>query len=298
MNKFSKVTLALLCTVVLAGCSSNNESKTNAKEQSTSQTAKKSSSQKQSSTSQDKDKESQSSEQSSSQEQSPNTESSATDESQAAANKLSNNELMQQGAISMRQNLGDTALVATLSGKEDSHKKVSVAYSGDLNNYTANYYLENDAKPVNDESLKDKSPYATLTKKTYASTDEAVSQIEYQNDASQGNLPKISLGYGLQATVNSGAGQRYLHWNEGNWSFTMHGSPFAGEDPATAARKAVTLLERYRLPAPSQRGSGRLEASNKAGFLTQSLTWNKDNVVYEFKADNLETLVLVAASLQ
>lgn len=27
MNKFSKVTLALLCTVVLAGCSSNNESK-------------------------------------------------------------------------------------------------------------------------------------------------------------------------------------------------------------------------------------------------------------------------------
>ena len=198
----------------------------------------------------------------------------------------------------MRQNLGDTALVATLSGKEDSQKKVSVSYSGDLNNYTANYYLEKDAKPVNDESLKDSSPYATLTKKTYASTDEAVSQIDYQNDASQGNLPKISLGYGLQATVNSGAGQRYLHWNEGNWSFTMHGSPVANEDPTTAARKAVTLLERYRLPAPSQRGSGRLETSAKAGFLTQSLTWNKDNVVYEFKADDLETLVLVAASLQ
>ena len=108
----------------------------------------------------------------------------------------------------------------------------------------------------------------------------------------------INLGYGLQATVNSGAGQRYLHWNEGNWSFTMHGSPVANEDPTTAARKAVTLLERYRLPAPSQRGSGRLETSAKAGFLTQSLTWNKDNVVYEFKADDLETLVLVAASLQ
>lgn len=294
MNKFSKVTLALLCTVVLAGCSNDNGSKTNAKEQSTSQTAK-SSSQKQSSTSQAK--ESQSSE-SSSQKQSSNTENSATDENQAEANKLSNNELIQQGAISMRQNLGDTALVATLSGKEDSQKKVSVSYSGNLNNYTANYYLEKDAKPVNDESLKDSSPYATLTKKTYASTDEAVSQIDYQNDASQGNLPKINLGYGLQATVNSGAGQRYLHWNEGNWSFTMHGSPVANEDPTTAARKAVTLLERYRLPAPSQRGSGRLETSAKAGFLTQSLTWNKDNVVYEFKADDLETLVLVAASLQ
>ena len=252
MNKFSKVTLALLCTVVLAGCSNDNGSKTNAKEQSTSQTAK-SSSQKQSS-------------ESSSQKQSSNTENSATDENQAEANKLSNNELIQQGAISMRQNLGDTALVATLSGKEDSQKKVSVSYSGDLNNYTANYYLEKDAKPVNDESLKDSSPYATLTKKTYASTDEAVSQIDYQNDASQGNLPKINLGYGLQATVNSGAGQRYLHWNEGNWSFTMHGSPVANEDPTTAARKAVTLLERYRLPAPSQRGSGRLETSAKAGF--------------------------------
>ena len=79
---------------------------------------------------------------SSSQKQSSNTENSATDENQAEANKLSNNELIQQGAISMRQNLGDTALVATLSGKEDSQKKVSVSYSGDLNNYTANYYLE------------------------------------------------------------------------------------------------------------------------------------------------------------
>ena len=53
-----------------------------------------------------------------------------------------------------------------------------------------------------DESLKDSSPYATLTKKTYASTDEAVSQIDYQNDASQGNLPKINLGYGLYTRVN------------------------------------------------------------------------------------------------
>ncbi|WP_304652393.1 hypothetical protein [uncultured Ligilactobacillus sp.] len=292
MNKFSKITVALLCTVVLAGCSNNNE-KSTAKEQTTSKVAKKSSSQAQSSTSQ-ADK----SAQSSSEEKAAASESSTTDPNQAEANKLSNNELIQQGAISMRQNLGDTALVATLSGKEDSQKKVSVSYSGDLNNYTANYYLEKDAKPVNDESLKDKSPYATLTKKTYGSTDEAASQIDYQNDTSQGNLPKISLGYGLQATVNSGAGQRYLHWNEGNWSFTMHGSPVANEDPVVAARKAVTLLERYRLPAPTQRGNGRLETSNKAGFLTQSLTWNKDNVVYEFKADDLETLVLVAASLQ
>ena len=57
MNKFSKVTLALLCTVVLAGCSNDNGSKTNAKEQSTSQTAK-SSSQKPSSTSQAKESQS------------------------------------------------------------------------------------------------------------------------------------------------------------------------------------------------------------------------------------------------
>lgn len=304
MKKLTKITVAALAALMLAGCSNSSSNSNNSDNSSsttkTSTSAKQSTSKETSSTKASSNPSSSSQENSQSQSSSSSQEASSesTSDEQKELDQASNNALIQQGAGAMRQNLSDKALVVTLSGKEDSSKKVSVAYSGDGNNYTASYYLEKHAYPVNDEALKDKTPYATLTKKTYSSEDEALEQIDYQNDQASGNLRRVDLGNNIQATVNSGAGQQYLHWNEGNWSLTMHGSPVAGEDPLKAAREAVALLERYRLPAPDKRGSGRFEATDAEGDLHQTLTWNKGNVVYEMKADTLNTLVLMAASLQ
>lgn len=299
MKKLSKLTLTLLCTALLAGCSSESkQAKDTSSKTQTSKVAEKSSS------SQAKSSETSQATQASSSSQSSSSEASSSESAQSQTSgddkgaNLTNNERVQYAAGAMRQKLGDSALVVTLSGQEDTNKKVNIFFEGDINNYTANYYLAKEAKNINEDGVKDGALYATLTKKTYANVDEAKDQIEYTTDASQGSLPKINLGYNIQATVNSGAGQRYLHWNEGNWSLTMHGSPVAGENPTVAAQKAVALLERYRLPAPTQRGNARFETTDKNDYLGQTLTWNKDNVVYEFKANNLERLIVMASSLQ
>ena len=295
MKKVSKLTLALLCTAVLAGCTnSNNSNDSSSATKSTQTTVKSSSATTSSSATSSSASESTSSQASTSSAANTSTASSETQ----SDDDVTNNELVQYAAGVIRKNLGDSALVVTLSGAEDTTNKASVSYSGDINNYTTNYYLSTEAKDVNDESLQNLKPYATLTKKTYTSKEEAIEQIDYTTDQSNLGLSKVNLGYKIIATVENGAGQRYLHWNEGNWSLTMHGSPVAGEDPTTAAKTVVKLLERYSLPAPSDRGSARLETTEKSGTQNQTLTWNEENVVYQFSADTFEHLVVMAASLQ
>ena len=107
-------------------------------------------------------------------------------------------------------------------------------------------------------------------------------------------LPKFPLSGNVNATLNSGAGQRYLHWNTGKWSVTIHGT--AGKDPVPTGRKVVALLNNAYLPAPDSRGAASFTAGSGSG--NQKIEWNNGKAVYTIKSSNINSLIELAGSIQ
>ena len=107
-------------------------------------------------------------------------------------------------------------------------------------------------------------------------------------------LPKVPLSGNVNATLNSGAGQRYLHWNSGKWSVTIHGT--AGKDPVPTGRKVVALLNNAYLPAPDSRGAASFTAGSGSG--NQKIEWNSGKAVYTMKGSNINSLIELAGSIQ
>lgn len=93
----------------------------------------------------------------------------------------------------------------------------------------------------------------------------------------QQGLPKVNLGYGITGTLNSGAGQKMLQWNEGNWTFTVRASAVQGQDPTATAQQVVSELEKVYLPAPQGHGVGTFDIASGS----YTLTWQKNNKVYQ-----------------
>lgn len=98
----------------------------------------------------------------------------------------------------------------------------------------------------------------------------------YQNSQQTNGLPTVNLGYNITGTIDSGAGQKYVHWNEGNWSFTVRASSIDGQNPVPTAQNIVSQLESVYLPAPENQGSGIFDIASGI----YRLTWQKNNQVY------------------
>ena len=159
---------------------------------------------------------------------------------------------------------------------------LNMRYTGDANNFSVDYIVSYNPYGLNDGAISGHVPYATFVKKTYDSESAAANDVPYQSADSSSGLPTVDLGHNISGVMDSGAGQRYLQWNEGRWSFVVHASAVVG------------VLERYYLPAPSTKGGGQLEATASENVLT----WNKGNVLYTLKGKNIDTLVKMAASVK
>lgn len=194
---------------------------------------------------------------------------------------------------SIRNKLGNVLLPSS-NGLDSSPGYLNMRCTGDSNNFSVDYIVSYNPYGLNDGAVSGHVPYATFSKKTYDSEGAAANDVPYQPSDSSSGLPKVGLGHGITGVMDSGAGQRYLQWNEGRWSFVVHASAVAGEDPVPTAQHVVDLLERYYLPAPDTKGGGQLEAAASENVLT----WNRGNVLYTLKGKNIDTLVKMAASVK
>ena len=211
---------------------------------------------------------------------------------QAKVTGDNNTQRMAQIAGALKYFLGKDALVPTKAGI--SSGVVNAYYTGDGNNFTVYYIKDTEGKNFNDPSLKDKVSYITFSKKTYGSEEEAEQAVNYISGESEMGLPKVPLSGNVNATLNSGAGQRYLHWNSGKWSVTIHGT--AGKDPVPTGRKVVALLNKAYLPAPDSRGAASFTAGSGSG--NQKIEWNNGKAVYTIKGSNINSLIELAGSIQ
>lgn len=204
-----------------------------------------------------------------------------------------NNKRLSELNVSIRNNLGNI-LLPSANGLDSAPGYLNIRYTGDANNFSVDYIVSYNPYGLNDGAISGHVPYATFVKKTYDSESAAANDVPYQSADSSSGLPKVDLGHNISGVMDSGAGQRYLQWNEGRWSFVVHASAVVGEDPVPTAQHVVDLLERYYLPAPSTKGGGQLEATASENVLT----WNKGNVLYTLKGKNIDTLVKMAASVK
>ncbi|WP_290033154.1 hypothetical protein [Ligilactobacillus cholophilus] len=130
----------------------------------------------------------------------------------------------------------------------------------------------------------------------FSTNEQAVSYITnqgYRTSQSTQGLPTVNLGYGITGTIDSGAGQQYLHWNEGNWSFTVRSSNVEGQNPIPTAQKIVNTLQSTYLPAPQNRGTGTFDIATG----NYQLTWQKNNKVYTVTGNSPENVIQKAVNM-
>lgn len=305
MKKLKLITV-LFSAVLLAGCStSNNSSKSSSssepKTEKKAQSSKKKASSKESQKSSSAASSSSSSASSSSKEAAKSSASSSSKEakkdSSSEESSNSTNSALTKGNQRMM------ALRSQLKGKLGDSEKFPTAhlingvenarYTGDSKNYTVYYYGGNRGVKLNDSRLNKAPAFVSLTKKSYSSQGAATASIEYTSSESNVGLPGVNLGSNITGTMDSGAGQKYLHWNEGRWSMTVRASSVRGQDPTKEARQIVAMTQSYYLPAPETRGSATFEINNGG-----TLSWVRGDSVYTMRSTNYEVLIAMASSLK
>lgn len=124
---------------------------------------------------------------------------------------------------------------------------------------------------------------------------QAASYVTNQPGYTTGNqqgLPTVNLGDGITGTLNSGAGQQMLQWNEGNWSFTVRASAVQGQGPTPTAKQIVNELQTVYLPAPQNHGVGTFDIATN----TYTLTWQKNNKVYSVSGSSPSDVIAKAVN--
>ncbi|WP_288530440.1 hypothetical protein [uncultured Lactiplantibacillus sp.] len=199
----------------------------------------------------------------------------------------------------LTKTLGKQALVPQVDGLTSGSSKLNMRYSGDAANYTIHYSVGQQAQPFNAAAVADETAYATVTKTTYATTNAAAQQVGYRDNKSTAGLPTVDLGHQITAHIDAGAGQRYIMWNEGRWSLTVHANMMHEDAGVALAKQAVATFEQVYLPAPQSVGAITFDAiSSGSGPLDQVIQWQAGKVVYQVKAQEMATAIKMAASMQ
>lgn len=131
--------------------------------------------------------------------------------------------------------------------------------------------------------------------KEFNNQTQAASYVTNQPGYTTGNqqgLPTVNLGDGITGTLNSGAGQQMLQWDEGNWSFTVRASAVQGQDPTPTAKQIVNELQTVYLPAPQNHGVGTFDIATN----TYTLTWQKNNKVYSVSGSSPSDVIAKAVN--
>lgn len=300
MKKWGKIALILLSVTLLQACQQQKEAtkeSTKDKDQVTSSLSR-SSTEATAQTSQSTSR----SESSASQ-----TNTAATSSSQApASSSSSSNNSSSTATSSTAQNQSTTSFFATLkesfphdplpSGAivaNPTGYTAATTSAADQNNFRILYYQDANQIPINDPRVNQLTPVASFAKQTFA-TEEAA----YQYAAGvKADGMAIDLGHGIKGYQQGAAGSTYIGWQEGNWNLLVRSSNVQGEDGVSLSKAAVAVLEEVLLPAPNRTGKVTLQA-HTGDYQTNTIVWQKGNVVYVVTNQQAEQALRMAASVK
>ena len=102
----------------------------------------------------------------------------------------------------------------------------------DQSTANANTATDNNSQSNQQATAQNNQNANNAQTKEFNNQAQAASYVTNQPGYTTGNqqgLPTVNLGDGITGTLNSGAGQQMLQWNEGNWSFTVRASAVQGQ---------------------------------------------------------------------
>ncbi len=280
-RKFAYVAAAALMALSLAACSNSN--------QSSSQSSSKASSFKVEKKTSESSK--------SSKTNNNNNSSSKTNSSKSSSSAKKPSSQAPQARFSdltskLRQALPDM-LLPTRDGLGQGSDHVNVRYTKNGNKSVVYYSVGNSAADFNTASVANEKPYAVLTETKNGDAD---SIINYSPE--QKGLPTKKLDSDTTATTQGAAGQRYLQWNKGKYSFVIQASAQLKQDPTDKGQKVLALSKQYTLPDTSSHGSVHVIVGDSVGSLNTIIAWQNGNNVYQIKAHDTETAFKMLSSLK
>lgn len=184
----------------------------------------------------------------------------------------------------------------SVSGLDSGEDHVNVRYAKKGNTVTVYYSVGNSAKKFNDSSLKKQLPYLVYSQESNLSDSQMDEAINYQ--ASATGLPTVKLDNIVTATEQAGAGQRYLTWNNDNWSLTVHASAVNNQKPKPTANKLIKYISEYGLPKVDGKASIMVDVGQSYGSLNNQMYFKKNGKLYHLQAHSLKTMIKMAASIQ
>lgn len=159
---------------------------------------------------------------------------------------------------------------------------------------TVHYYSSPAPLPLNASPLASQTPILTLKKQSYNSPSAALQNLNYWGPSFSNGLPVVQLGNGIKGKIGAGAGQRYLHWNVGPWSFLIHKSSIGvrGQNVDGSAlaikegKRVVSAFSQTQLESKVSRGSFFGEGKQ---IILQWISKNPNNSSYIFTLSSPET---------
>ncbi|MGC6769579.1 hypothetical protein ACYSNR_14805 [Enterococcus sp. LJL128] len=271
-------------TALIVGCSNSNDKSKDSTDKSSSETSLTSS--KESSESETK--------QSTAKSGSTIEGSSQTSETSAQANEATPEDQANSILNSLTKLFPADALPSEiLTASTPNYVSAATTPSEDQANYRILYYAENHPIGLNSKELNELKPIASFEKITFGTNEEAKAAVDKLSDS--GGNP-VDLGFGLTGYMQGAAGSSYLTWAEGNWNLTVKASNIEGEDPVSLAKEVVNYLEKNALPAPDTDGKISLEVGENGDYQTNSVIWQKQNVVYKIYHFNALRAIQMAVS--
>lgn len=187
-------------------------------------------------------------------------------------------------------------LLPTTDGLGQGSNHLNIRYTKTDHKRVVYYSVGNSAAAFNAASVKNEKPYAVLTEIVNASDSEAEDLINYA--PKQAGLPTKQLDSSTTATIQGAAGQRYLQWNKGKYSFVIQGSSVMKQDPTNRGKQVLALVNQYGVPTTAGNGSLQVIMGDSVGSLNTTIAWQNGKNVYQIKAHDTETALKMLASLK
>ncbi|RVU70472.1 MULTISPECIES: hypothetical protein [Lactobacillus] len=271
-NKLGITATAVLLALSLTACSNNNSS------QSSSQSSKARSSQVQKKNSSS---------------QSSAASSSSSDKDKKPSSQAPEHDRMAKLTAKLRDALPGM-LLPTNDGLGTGSDHLNVRYTTEGNTNTVYYSVGNSAAEFNADSVQNEKPFAVL--KEVKNGQDSDDLINYSPE--QKGLPTVKLDSNTTATTQGAAGQKYVQWNQGNWSFVIQASSVLKQDPVKRAKEVLSLVNQYNVPQTSSKGNLHVVVGDSEGSLNTTIAWQNGKNIYQLKAHDTETALKMLSSLK
>ena len=172
------------------------------------------------------------------------------------------------------------------NNSQEVSSQIQESNSSKISSQNSNSVVSKEATKTTPNNIQERSFGTTKEATDY------IGQQGYRTTQQTQGLPTIGLGHGITGTIDSGAGQQYLHWNEGNWSFTVHAAAVNGQNTQPTAQQVVNILQNTYLPAPHGHGVGTFNIATN----TYTLAWQENNKVYSVSGTSPADVINKAVS--